>query len=91
MPVLEAMACRCPVVATRCGGPEELIENGVNGILADVDDARGLADGIVTSLSSEATWMRLSRSAYETGRSFDATKSAKEFEAVLVGALEGAS
>lgn len=39
---LEAMACGLPVIATRCGGPDEFV-NDSNGILIDVDDQAGLA------------------------------------------------
>jgi glycosyltransferase involved in cell wall biosynthesis len=42
---LEAMACGAPVVATRCGGPEEFVEEGENGFLTGfsaVEIARGL-------------------------------------------------
>ena len=35
--VLEASACGRPVVSTRVGGSEDLIENGVNGFLIDRD------------------------------------------------------
>jgi len=32
---IEAMACGVPVVVTRSGGPEEIIENGENGLTVD--------------------------------------------------------
>jgi glycosyltransferase involved in cell wall biosynthesis len=38
----EALACGVPVIATRCGGPEDFV-NDSNGILFDVDDVDGLA------------------------------------------------
>jgi len=33
--IIEAMAVGCPVLATRCGGPEDIIKNGQNGVLVD--------------------------------------------------------
>jgi glycosyltransferase involved in cell wall biosynthesis len=36
--ILEAMACGIPVVSTRCGGPESIINDGFNGLLTDVDE-----------------------------------------------------
>ncbi len=41
--VLEAMLAGRPVVATRCGGPEDLVVDGHNGFLAARDDADTLA------------------------------------------------
>ncbi|MCX7047623.1 MAG: glycosyltransferase family 4 protein [Candidatus Sumerlaeota bacterium] len=40
---LEAMACERPVVATPCGGPEEIIVNGRTGLVADSMSADSLA------------------------------------------------
>lgn len=42
--VLEASACGLPVIATRCGGPEEIVENGRTGFLIDIGDFAQCAD-----------------------------------------------
>jgi glycosyltransferase involved in cell wall biosynthesis len=44
--IIEAMACRKPVVASRVGGIPEIIENGENGIMVDPHDPSGLARAI---------------------------------------------
>ena len=41
--VVQAMACALPVIATRSGGPEEIVTDGVDGILVNVDDVPALA------------------------------------------------
>jgi len=41
----EAMACGKPVIATRCGGPEFVVEEGC-GLLVPVADAHALADAM---------------------------------------------
>jgi glycosyltransferase involved in cell wall biosynthesis len=42
--VVEAMARGLPVVATRCGGPEETISDGETGFLVDIADVQTMAD-----------------------------------------------
>jgi len=44
---IEAMACGLPVIATRCGGPEEIISHLSNGILVDNDSISCLSDSII--------------------------------------------
>lgn len=43
---IEALAAGLPVIATRCGGPEEFVTSQ-NGILIGVDDSKGLTDAML--------------------------------------------
>lgn len=56
---LEAMACGCPVISTRCGGPEEFVSNGNTGYLVDAyPDA--VADAIEKIVSNRSLRKSLS-------------------------------
>lgn len=41
----EAIACGKPIIATRCGGPEDIV-NAANGLLVDVGDSIGLSEAM---------------------------------------------
>lgn len=62
---LEAMACGCPVVSTRCGGPEEYVKDGVNGYLVDFD-ADDMANALMKILQSNEKRKQMSREARTT-------------------------
>src|SRR5947209_17543722 len=47
---LEAMACKVPTIATRVGGVPELIDHGETGLLYEVGDVAGMADGAIALL-----------------------------------------
>jgi glycosyltransferase involved in cell wall biosynthesis len=51
--LLDAMACKTPIVATRTGGIPEIVEDGVNGLLVPPRDAPALARAIVRMLIDE--------------------------------------
>lgn len=91
LPGLEAMACRCPVVATRCGGPEEFVQDGVNGYLVEVGDIEAMAERITRVLQDTALHTRLSHAAFETRLRFDVHDSALAFERALFRGLGEAS
>lgn len=50
--IIEAMAVGCPVIASPYGGPTEIIENGVNGLLVPPEDTNALADAMCTVLTN---------------------------------------
>jgi len=84
LPVLEAMACRCPIVATTVGGPVDIITDGVEGFLTPVGDAKSLAEKMKTVLSlPEAEWRKMSDAAYAKATSYSWNDAVDRFEAAL--------
>jgi glycosyltransferase involved in cell wall biosynthesis len=59
--VLEGMACGLPVIATRASGLEELIRDGVNGYLVDINDTRALANRIAMLLNNPHERQRMGK------------------------------
>ena len=89
LPPLEAMACRCPVVSTRVGGPMDIIEEGVNGHLVDIKDDRALANQVLRVLNlPDADWKLMSDAAYHTATRFTWDDATELFEQALRRAIE---
>jgi glycosyltransferase involved in cell wall biosynthesis len=65
MALVEAMACGTPVVSTRCGGPEEIVRDGITGFLTPVGDAVALAEAAERILSDRALRASMGRAARE--------------------------
>ena len=85
---VQAMACALPVVATRCGGPEEIVQDGVTGRLVAPSSPRALADALAALLADRgrrATLGRAARSAAETR--FALQSMVAGYEAVYADAL----
>ncbi len=87
--VLEAMACRCPAVSTRAGGLMDIIEDGMNGYLVDVGNARALADRVLHVLNlPQEEWKRMSDAAYLTATRYTWEDATDLFEKALELAIE---
>jgi glycosyltransferase involved in cell wall biosynthesis len=59
--VLEGMACGLPVVATRASGLEELVKDGVNGYLVNINDVNALAERISMLINNPDERQRMSK------------------------------
>lgn len=59
---LEAMACGCPVVSTRCGGPEEFVIDGQTGRLS-ASDAAVMASAVASMVLDREERVRIGAAA----------------------------
>jgi glycosyltransferase involved in cell wall biosynthesis len=83
MVVLEAMALGKPVVATRPGGPEELIDPGRTGLLVEPEDDSALAAAIASLVGSPARRRELGDAARaEARRRYGSEGAARELSAL---------
>ncbi len=59
--LLEAMAAGRPAVATRCGGPEEVIQDGATGLLVPPGNPAAIASAVTELLGNPELAARLAR------------------------------
>ncbi|HEX9907728.1 MAG TPA: MSMEG_0565 family glycosyltransferase [Thermoplasmata archaeon] len=75
--LMEAMACGKPVVASRAGGIPELVRDGIEGILVEPGDVRGLAGALGTLLGDNRLRSRMGRAGVSRVRSFSWDRTAR--------------
>ncbi len=64
--VLEAMACGLPCVSTRVSGSEDIIQDGVNGLLVESEDYQAMAAALLTLLRDPVLIQEYGKAARET-------------------------
>lgn len=62
---VEAMATGLPVIATRCGGPEEIVLDGITGRLIPIGSATAIAEAVAALALDPATRERMGAMARE--------------------------
>jgi len=83
LPILEAMACRTPVIGTPAGAAPDLLADG-GGVLPDGYDPQAMAEAIVSVCSmDEPSWRRMSDEAHQAARRCSWEDMTDLFEAAL--------
>lgn len=86
LPLLEAMACGCPLVSTDVGAARDLITPGVNGAIVEVGDARAIADHAKQILTAPASeWRAMSQASREVATAHTWDNACDRLEAALTG------
>ena len=68
--LLEAMACKCPVIATDSGGSIDIIHHDYNGLLVSYGDTTQLTTAINSLLKNEIKKNKFAHNGFETARTF---------------------
>jgi glycosyltransferase involved in cell wall biosynthesis len=69
--ILEAMACKVPVITTNVGGNKEIIEHNTTGILIEPNNSQKLLDEILKLFASSDFRNKLINSAYSNVQKYD--------------------
>jgi glycosyltransferase involved in cell wall biosynthesis len=88
LPILEAMACRTPVVATPAGAAPTLLRPGGGKLVANEDSAAMAAATIEVVTQSEEGWKALSDHAYRTATAYSWDNATTAFEAALQSVVQ---
>lgn len=81
--VLEGLQAGCAVIASRPGGPAEVVEPGVSGLLVDAGNQEQLTAALDTVIGDRALRERLSAQAQRRAEAFDLEESARRAAAFL--------
>ena len=86
--VLESMATAIPLVATRVGQAPDLVEDGRNGLLCDVEDVEALAAAVVRLADEDALATALRAAGRLTAEEYALERLDPAWEALLEGFVE---
>jgi glycosyltransferase involved in cell wall biosynthesis len=75
IPLLEAMACGCPIVTSNVETPVEVVDNAA--ILVDPHDVNSIAEGIYEGLNNEGLRQDLIQKGFKRAKNFSWEESAK--------------
>ena len=82
--ILEAMACKTPVIASKVGGIPEVVVNGYNGILVEPNSIMGLSEAIGNLLEDTNYRNSLALKAFNTAQLFSWDNIFERYHRILI-------
>lgn len=87
--VVEALASRRPIVATRAGGIPEIVKDGVTGLLVPPKDPQALAQALLRLCENPELRERIGQLGPAAAQRFDVKEHARQFEETYEAILAG--
>lgn len=81
--ILESMASGVPIISTKVGQAPDIIQDGVNGILVDIEDKNALINAFEKIINTESLRERLTQNGLKTAREYDSERIAKLYNEKL--------
>ena len=79
----EAMSIGLPAISTDCSGPQEIIRNGVDGILVPVGNVEALAEAMKQVLGNHSLRAELGKRALEIGERFSLQRMLQQWQVTV--------
>lgn len=87
--ILEALAHGKPVIATRCGGPEEILEEGVSGFLVDPGQPEVLKDRILSISLHIMKLMEMREACHKTAQKYSIENNVESYMSIYQRLMNG--
>lgn len=81
---MEAMACRCAVVATNVGGVPDYAIAGQTALVVEPHDVEGMAAAIIRLLEDDDERWRIAEAGYRHIQQYTWDRAVQRFEAALI-------
>lgn len=81
--ILEAMASGVPIISTKVGQAVDIIENGENGFLVEIDDREEIVEAFRKIVNSNSLYEKLVQNGFNTAKKYDMEKIVSIYEEKL--------
>ncbi len=85
--IIESSACGLPVIATKYGGPSEIIHDRTDGILVNPTREKDIASAITKLIKNRQFWLKISKNAIANAQRYSWDNAAKKETDIFLNIL----